>query len=203
MGQLNISRGVVVLRAVAAMLACAVLLLAAGCGARNESAREGGSGTDSSQSDAMQSESGDVGTQSESNTNAPTANGDTGNDDTAESERTMNDITITVNGQSFSATLADTQAARAFAERLPLTVSMDDLHGNEKYHYLDEELPTNASNPGTIHAGDLMLFGSDCLVLFYETFQTSYTYTRIASIDDAADLPDAVGGGSVTVSFAN
>ncbi|QOL35532.1 hypothetical protein BL8807_11245 [Bifidobacterium lemurum] len=185
------------------MLACTALLLAAGCAARNESAGEGGSGTDSSQSHATQSESGDVGTQSESNTNAPTTNGDTGNDDTSESEQTMNAITITINGHSFSATLADTQAARDFAEWLPLTVNMDDLHGNEKYHYLDERLPTNASNPGTIHAGDLMLFGSDCLVLFYETFQTSYSYTRIASVDDTADLPEAMGGGSVTVSFAN
>lgn len=205
MNQSNIFRNTIggAFRVLTAILACAALLLVAGCGVRNESVGESGSGTDSSQSSATQDESGGTDAESESNADDSAANGDTGSDDTSESEQIMNAITITVNGQSFSATLADTEAARAFAERLPLTLEMDDLHGNEKYHYLDESLPTNASNPGTIHAGDLMLFGSDCLVLFYETFQTSYSYTRIASIGDPASLASAVGRGSVTVTFAN
>lgn len=113
----------------------------------------------------------------------------------------MRRITVTVQGEAFQATLADTEAARELAERLPLTLEMSELNGNEKYAYLDAALPTEPTRPGTIHAGDIMLFGDDCLVLFYETFSSSYRYTRIGSLDDASGLARAVGAGSVSVAW--
>lgn len=111
-------------------------------------------------------------------------------------------ISIEVNGQTFSATLADNDTARAFAARLPMTLDMRELNGNEKYFYLDEPLPAAAQRVGQIRAGDLMLFGSDCVVLFYESFATSYTYTPIGRIDDPAGLADALGSGSAEVFFS-
>lgn len=113
-----------------------------------------------------------------------------------------NKITVTVGGKTFTATLADNETAEAFKALLPLTLDMTELNGNEKYSYLSRSLPTNASNPGTIHAGDIMLYGSNCVVLFYETFNTSYSYTRIGQIDDSSGLADAVGSGNVTVTFS-
>ena len=111
-------------------------------------------------------------------------------------------ISIEINGQTFSATLADNDTARAFAARLPMTLDMRELNGNEKYFYLDEPLPAAAQRVGQIRAGDLMLFGSDCVVLFYENFATSYTYTPIGRIDDPAGLADALGRGSAEVAFS-
>ncbi len=111
-------------------------------------------------------------------------------------------ISIEVNGQTFSATLADNDTARAFAARLPMTLDMRELNGNEKYFYLNEPLPAAAQRVGQIRAGDLMLFGSDCVVLFYESFATSYTYTPIGRIDDPAGLADALGSGSAEVFFS-
>lgn len=113
-----------------------------------------------------------------------------------------NKITVTVGGKTFTATLADNETAEAFKALLPLTLDMTELNGNEKYNYLTNSLPTNASNPGTIHAGDIMLYGSSCVVLFYDTFNTSYSYTRIGQIDDPTGLADAVGSGNVTVTFS-
>ena len=110
-------------------------------------------------------------------------------------------ITVTVGGQTFSATLEDSETARALAQLLPLTLDMSELNGNEKYFYLDQSLPTNAKNPGQIHTGDLMLYGDNCLVLFYESFSTSYSYTRLGSIDDPDGLARAVGRGSAAVTF--
>ena len=112
-----------------------------------------------------------------------------------------NKVTITINGQQFTATLYDNETAKAFQEMLPITITMNELNGNEKYHYFNNGLPTNATRPGTIHEGDLMLYGSSCLVLFYETFQSSYSYTPIGNIEDPAGLQSAVGGGSVTVHY--
>ena len=82
-----------------------------------------------------------------------------------------------------------------------MSVSMDELNGNEKYYYLPGRLPTSPLNPGTIRTGDLMLYGSDCIVLFYETFRTSYSYTPIGRLDSTSGLPAAVGAGSVAVRF--
>lgn len=121
--------------------------------------------------------------------------------DTAEEEETMTELRITAGGQSFTAALNDTEAAREFVKQLPMTVTMQELNGNEKYFYLPESLSTDAERPDKIQSGDLMLFGSDCLVLFYETFSTSYSYTPLGQINNAEGLAEAVGSGSVEVTF--
>lgn len=110
-------------------------------------------------------------------------------------------VRVTAGGHTFTASLADNDAAQAFQALLPLTLDMTELNGNEKYHYLDTNLPSNPSCPGTIHAGDLMLYGRSCVVLFYETFETGYSYTRIGAIDDPTGLAQALGAGAVTVTF--
>ncbi len=112
-------------------------------------------------------------------------------------------IKITVNSQSFTATLLDNNSAKAFKEMLPLTINMTELNGNEKYYDMPNSLPTNSSNPESIKNGDLMLYGSRTLVLFYKTFSTSYRYTKLGAIDDVAGLASALGSGNVTVTFDN
>lgn len=91
--------------------------------------------------------------------------------------------------------------AEAFKKMLPVTLKMEELNGNEKYCYIGSSLPTALSTPGTINAGDIMLFGSNCVVVFYETFKTSYSYTRIGKIKDFTNLKKALGSGDVTIKF--
>lgn len=110
-------------------------------------------------------------------------------------------IQIQIGDQTFTAELEDNETAAALREKLPLTLQMQELNGNEKYAY-DVSLPSDAESVGTIQAGDLMLYGDDCLVLFYDSFSTSYSYTRIGHITDPDGLADAVGNGSVQITFS-
>lgn len=112
-----------------------------------------------------------------------------------------NTMKITIAGSVFTATLATNSTATAFKAMLPLTLSMSDYNRNEKVAGLPRSLTTATTNPGTISAGDIMLYGSNSLVLFYETFQTLYSYTRIGLIDNATGLKSALGRGNVTIKF--
>ncbi len=114
---------------------------------------------------------------------------------------TMNKMKITIGSKTFTATLYENPTVTALKAMLPLTLEMTELNGNEKYFHLATELPVDAAKPGTIQAGDLMLWQSNSLVLFYKTFRTSYSYTNLGRIDNASELATAVGSGSVTVKF--
>ncbi|QHL85928.1 hypothetical protein GU926_00105 [Nibribacter ruber] len=110
-------------------------------------------------------------------------------------------LRITVGQKKFVATLYDNATATAFKAQLPMTLNMTELNENEKYFDLPSSLPTNASSPGTIQPGDLMLFGANTLVLFYKELTTPYQYTRLGRIDDPTGLSTALGSGNVTVAF--
>lgn len=110
-------------------------------------------------------------------------------------------IKITVNSQIFTATLSDQAAAKELKELLPITIPMIELNGNEKYYEFTNSFPTNSSKVETIKCGDLMLYGSKTLVLFYQSFSTPYRYTKLGTINDTKGLAATLGSGNVTVTF--
>ena len=110
-------------------------------------------------------------------------------------------IKIKIGSQTFTTTLLDNNSAKAFKEMLPLTLNMTELNGNEKYYNFTNSLPIHSSNPSTIKNGDLMLYGRNTLVLFYETFSTSYNYTKLGSVDVITGFASALGSENVTVTF--
>ncbi|MBB6003468.1 cyclophilin-like fold protein [Arcicella rosea] len=108
---------------------------------------------------------------------------------------------VTIGTNVFTATFNNNATATAFKAQLPMTINMTDLNANEKFFDLPNALPTNASNPETIQNGDLRMYGSNTLVLFYKTFSTSYRYTPLGRIDNPAGLAAALGKGNVMVKF--
>ena len=105
-----------------------------------------------------------------------------------ESSDSMNSVNINIDGREYILNLEDNNTTKELVNMLPLSITMNELNGNEKYYYLDSNLSTNNYNPGTINKGDVMLYGSNCLVVFYKSFDTSYSYTKIGHIDNLDDL---------------
>lgn len=108
---------------------------------------------------------------------------------------------ITVGTTVFTVTLNDNATAKAFKAMLPMTISMSELNANEKFFYFSSILPTSAAPVGSIKSGDLMLYGNNCLVLFYEDLNTSYSYTRLGKVDNINGMKTALGTGNITVKF--
>ncbi|MEW5620650.1 cyclophilin-like fold protein [Pseudomonas putida] len=109
---------------------------------------------------------------------------------------------MSVGERHYKIRLADTEAARAFSSLIPLTLEMADLNSNEKYVDLAVSLPKDASVPGTIKAGDVMLYGSKTLVVFYKTFKTPYSYTLIGNIENPDGLMQMLGSDDIRVVFS-
>ena len=106
-----------------------------------------------------------------------------------------------VGDKKYSVVLNDNHTTKALQEILPMTIKMTEFNGNEKYYQLRETLPSRPEHIGQIKTGDVMLFGDDCLVVFYKDFKATYSYTRIGYIENAADLEQTLGRGSVTITF--
>lgn len=115
-----------------------------------------------------------------------------------DSMETTTNIKISINDKKYNAMLEDNETAQAFAKLLPQEFEMSELNGNEKYIYMDNSLPTKPYKPKHIKAGDIMLYGNNCLVIFYESFETNYSYTKIGHIDNLPNL----GNGNITISFS-
>ena len=111
--------------------------------------------------------------------------------------------TLIVNGKKFNIKLCANKTAKEFRKLLPMKITMDELNGNEKYFYMDKKLTSSPEKIKNIKTGDVMLYGDDCLVVFYADFTTTYQYTRIGHITNTAALAHALGGGSVVVNLEN
>ena len=100
------------------------------------------------------------------------------------------EIKVNIDNKEYILTLEDNKTADAFINLLPREFNMQELNGNEKYVYMDNILPENAAIPEQIQKGDVMLYGNNCLVIFYKSFYTNYSYTKIGHINNLPDLND-------------
>ena len=113
------------------------------------------------------------------------------------SNKEMDSVKVIIDNKEYKMNLEDNETTKSFIKILPKTWKMNELNGNEKYVYLSSTLPINSVVPETIEKGDVMLFGDDCLVIFYQSFKTNYSYTKIGSIENLPDL----GNSSIEVKF--
>ena len=110
-------------------------------------------------------------------------------------------INLIVNNKTFTATLENNQTVQELIQNFPMTLNMSDLHSNEKYNYLNSSLTTNSNTPSMINAGDIKLYGNNCLVVFYDNFRNSYSYTNLGKVDNVDEFVAELGSGSVNITF--
>jgi hypothetical protein len=112
-----------------------------------------------------------------------------------------NQMNIQIGKETFNVLLENNETVKSLCKKLPMTLKMADLNNNEKYSYLDFTLPNDAKNVKNIKKGDVMLFGSSCLVIFYKSFSTSYSYTKIGHIENSGEIEKVLGNSTIEIIF--
>lgn len=108
-------------------------------------------------------------------------------------------MNIQIDNKTFTVIVENNKTVKELYQKLPITLEMSDLNNNEKYCYLDFTLPTDSKSVKNIKKGDVMLFGNSCLVIFYKSFTTSYSYTKIGHIENPADIETVLGKKDIKV----
>lgn len=109
---------------------------------------------------------------------------------------------ITVGDCELQATFEDNSSAEEFRELLeegPLTVEMEDYGGFEKVGPLGTSLSRNDTQI-TTQPGDVILYQGNQITIYYGT--NSWSFTRLARIDDPTGLQEKLGEGTVSVTFS-
>lgn len=119
-----------------------------------------------------------------------------------ESSQEGSALKITVGEQELLATFADNSSAEEFRELLaqgPLTIAMEDYGGFEKVGPLGTTLTRNDTRI-TTEPGDVILYQGNQITIYYGT--NSWSFTRLARIDDPSGLQEVLGEGTVSVTFS-
>ena len=117
-------------------------------------------------------------------------------------EGNVMNMNVQVGDAVFSATLEENEAVTAFVEMMregSVVIQMSDYSGFEKVGPLGTSLPASNSQT-TTHAGDIVLYNGNQIVIFYGS--NSWSYTRLGHIDDLTGWEEALGNGDVTVTFS-
>ena len=114
-----------------------------------------------------------------------------------EKPKELETIKINISGNDYTVKLENNETADSFMNILPKEYQMREANGNQKYVYLEYKLPVNEKAVKQIEAGDLMLDGEDCIILFYKSVKTSRKYTKIGHVEDLPHL----GNSNITARF--
>lgn len=146
--------------------------------------------------------------QNESGTDNDSVSATTAQEDSPSDEKfeESEDITnmkmnVQIGDVSFTAVLEDNAATSELIEMMrqaPISIDMSDYSGFEKVGSLGKSLTTD-NHQTTTSAGDIVLYNGNQIVMFYGS--NSWSYTRIGRIEDLSGWEEALGSGSITVTF--
>lgn len=138
----------------------------------------------------------------QSNTDAPDTPAQPEEPEAPEPTQEKPTLTITFGDHVLSATFADNSSAAEFQALLaqgPLTIEMEDYGGFEKVGPLGTSLTRNDAQI-TTEPGDIILYQGNQITVYYGT--NTWSFTRLATIDDPTDLQEKLGDGTVSITFS-
>ncbi len=113
-------------------------------------------------------------------------------------------LKLTINGEDIAVTWENNDSVKALfalAGDGPLTVPMSMYGGFEQVGDIGQRLPSSDVQT-TTSPGDIVLYSSDSIVVFYGS--NSWAYTRLGRITGktAGELSELLGGGDVTLTLS-
>lgn len=112
-------------------------------------------------------------------------------------------IRLTVNGKAITADLIESETTRDFVSLLPLTLTMNDLFGREKFGHLPRAISEGGKRTRTYEVGDVIYWspGPD-VAIFYRHDGPSIPSPGIivmGKIDSGVDALNVPGSVKVTI----
>lgn len=110
-------------------------------------------------------------------------------------------IKITVNDRELTAVLTDNATTRAFVEKLPVTLPMQDLYGREMCYRFPDALPTNNVSVSGYEVGEIVYYPPmHSFVIMYAQNGERFSMQKLGRLETGVELFDGIG--NVEVSFA-
>ena len=119
-----------------------------------------------------------------------------------QSQDEISQMKIQIGEYIFYASLENNTSVDALIQMMketPIVINMRDYSGFEKVGSLGTTLPDSNSQI-TAHAGDIVLYNKDQIVVFYGS--NSWSYTKLGHVNDLTDWEKALGSGEVEVTFS-
>jgi len=115
-------------------------------------------------------------------------------------------INITVSGKTVSATIMDNPTSKDFVSLLPLTMSMKDLFGREKFGHLHKTLSGKGPRTNRYEVGDIAYWSpAHDLAIYYHNDGESIPppgVIPVAKINGSADVFNVPGSVQVSIEIA-
>ncbi len=112
-------------------------------------------------------------------------------------EKELFNLYSIVNGQELKAILYNTETNRRLVSEIQrnpwLQLSCYDVDGTYKYYDLPRNYPTNTETIQSVKAGEILMDGSDRILLYYQDAELNGEYTKIGYFEDAARAAEAIG----------
>ncbi len=97
-------------------------------------------------------------------------------------------INVIINNVTYNVTLEDNLTVEDIIALDTIILNAEDESLGYKYAYLNNSITYSPEYTGKILKGDLLLYDSNCIVLYYQDMDTDKVYTKIGHVENLDTL---------------